>query len=451
MNIPTDFINRMKSMLGDEFHGFYEAFLNAPSYTALRLNTLKTNSLPKIDGTQENVEWCKNGFYCDKSKISGTHPYHMAGLFYFQEPSAMATVEAADISEGDFVLDLCAAPGGKSTQAAAKLCGKGLLIANEIIQKRAQILSENIERMGIKNAIVTNESPQKLEEKYPLFFDKIIVDAPCSGEGMFRKEELAASEWSIEHTKSCGARQKNILDSAVKMLNNGGTLIYSTCTFAPEENEQVAEYLIFEHGLIPQEPQALDMLSCGRAEWSKNGTDMSFSRRIFPHIHKGEGHFVAVFKKPDGENITNSYKEKKPDDKTVSSIKLYRDFEKANLNISLDGHFKLFGDNLYLLPYPIDIDRIKVLRYGLHLGTIKKNRFEPAHALALSLSRNDFKNAIDVSADSNDANNYMRGHTLECNFNGYGAICVDTFPLGWGKASNGVFKNHYPKHLRLPN
>ena len=240
MELKTEFTERMKKMLGDEYEEFYNAYINAPLYSGIRINTLKANAKDTVlsaTGELEPVLWCKNGFYADKTIISGNHPLHCAGLFYFQEPSAMAVVEALPLNEGDKVLDLCAAPGGKSTQAAAKLGKNGILVANEIVKKRADILSENIERMGISNAVVTNETPQKLCEKYTAFFDKVIVDAPCSGEGMFRKEPQAVTEWSIEHTVSCGVRQKNILECAVKMLKAGGMLVYSTCTFAPEENE----------------------------------------------------------------------------------------------------------------------------------------------------------------------------------------------------------------------
>lgn len=452
MNLPEKFTERMKHMLKDEYSEFINAFENAPVYAGIRVNALKEDArsaVLSVWGELECIPWCSDGFYADKSKISGNHPYHMAGLIYFQEPSAMSAVAALPIDKGDFVLDLCAAPGGKSTQAAAKLNGTGLLVANEIIKKRADILSENIERMGIKNAVITNETPQRLAEKYPEFFDKIIVDAPCSGEGMFRKEPQAIEEWSIEHTISCKERQKHILDCAVKMLKNGGIIVYSTCTFSPEENEQVTAYLIENHNLTLCDT-SLDMLSEGKSEWSNSEHDMSKTRRIFPHKQKGEGHFIALFKKPGETSAADSRRvQKKPDSRLCEAVSLYRKFEKETLNITLDGDFVLFGDNLYLKPQGIDVDKIKVVRLGLHLGVAKKNRFEPSHALCLALTKKDFKSAVNFNCESRELNAYLMGNIIDCNKKGWTAVLADTFPIGWGKASSGVLKNHYPKFLRL--
>lgn len=454
MNLPEKFTIRMKEMLKSEYTDFITAFETSPVYSGIRINTAKEGAKEAVlssFGDLEPAPWCADGFYADKSVISGNHPLHMAGLFYFQEPSAMSAVSALPIEQGDFVLDLCAAPGGKSTQAGAKLNGSGLLISNEIIKKRADILSENIERMGLKNTVVTNETPQRLSEKYIEFFDKIIVDAPCSGEGMFRKEPQAIEEWSIEHTISCGTRQKRILDCAVKMLKSGGMLVYSTCTFAPEENEQIAAYLINTHGLELCETN-LDMLDSGKTEWSNSEHDMSKTRRIFPHHQKGEGHFIALFKKSgatDNSEKKQAKKAAKPNTALNDAVTLYRKFEKEALNTQLNGDFKLFGDNLYLLPQNLDIDKIKVLRYGLYLGIIKKNRFEPSHALAMALKKEAFKSAVDFSSDSGEINSYLKGNVIECDKNGWTAVLTNGFPIGWGKASGGVLKNHYPKAFRL--
>lgn len=459
--LPEKFVKRMKDMLGDEYDEFTDAFLNAPVYSGIRVNSAKNGAreavMAKFSET-ESVPWCADGFYADKSDISGNHPYHIAGLIYFQEPSAMSAAEALPIEKGDFVLDLCAAPGGKSTQAGAKLNGSGLLVSNEIVKKRADILSENIERMGIRNAVVTNETPQRLAEKYPEFFDKIIVDAPCSGEGMFRKEPRAAEEWSLEHTISCGERQKHILDCAVRMLCEGGMIVYSTCTFAPEENEQVAAYLI-ESGLTLCDT-GLDMLDRGRTEWSKSEYDMTKTRRIFPHHQKGEGHFIALFKKGEKKTEKTLKNTEKTPKKTLKkgvkntyfpaeAVSLYKKFEKEALNISLDGDFVLFGDNLYLKPEGIDIDKIRVVRCGLHLGEVKKNRFEPSHALCLALEKNDFKSVLDFEADSDILRDYMTGNVIECSQSGWTAVLADGFPIGWGKASGGMLKNRFPKFMRL--
>lgn len=449
MELPEKFILRMKKMLGAEYDEFIEACEKMPVYSGIRINTLKDGAAEAVfdvTGKLESVPWCGEGFYADKTVISGNHPYHCAGLVYFQEPSAMCAASGLPICEGDKVLDLCAAPGGKTTQAAAKLNGNGLIVANEIVKKRADILSENVERMGITNAVVTNESPQKLAEKYPNFFDKIIVDAPCSGEGMFRKEQAAAEEWSIEHTVSCAVRQKHILDCAVKMLAPNGMIVYSTCTFAPEENEKIAAYLIEEYGMELLEMPELSMLERGRTEWSETDFDMDGTYRIFPHRQKGEGHFAALFKKNGGEEYSKTRGKAKKEDER---LKFWRDFEKKFLNTELEGEFVFFGDKLYLKPGGLDIDKIKIVRCGLHLGEVKKNRFEPSHALAIALKKEDFKNTENFLCEAEEIKTYLSGDVIKSDKNGWCAVCVDSYPLGWGKASGGILKNHYPKYLRI--
>lgn len=462
MKLPYKFEERMREMLGSEYAEFADAFQNEPIYSGIRVNTLRPGAheaVKKAFGAIESIPWCADGFYADKSKISGNHPFHLAGLIYFQEPSAMCSAAALPIEEGDFVLDLCAAPGGKSTQAGAKLNNTGLLVANEIVRSRAEILSSNIERMGLTNAVVTNESPDALAEKYPEFFDKIIVDAPCSGEGMFRKEPQAVTEWSIEHTVSCGERQKNILSSALLMLKPGGMLMYSTCTFAPEENEKIAAWLIEKDMELVEMPE-LSMLTPGKTEWSGTGIDMSRTRRIFPHKNKGEGHFAALFKKPDSLSSDVEKREKKRKSKSKgkntadksaleAAVGLYREFESRVMRVKLDGEFVMFGDRLYLKPEGIDVHGIKVLRCGLELGIIKKNRFEPSHALALALNESELKSCISLDISDERLIKYLSGEVIPCEQNGWCAVCAEGFCIGWGKCSGGQMKNHYPKGLRL--
>lgn len=442
MQLPEKFSDRMKTMLQDEYEDFARAFKDEPIYRGMRINSLKSGAEEQILSAfldLEKVLWCDNGYYIDKEILSGKSPYHMGGLVYFQEPSAMSTVEALGINKGDFVLDLCAAPGGKSTQAAEKLSGTGLLVANEIVQKRSLILAENIQRMGIKNAVVTNESPERLAEKYPSFFDKIIVDAPCSGEGMFRKEPQAVTEWSEEHTKSCAVRQKNILKSAFSMLKKGGRLVYSTCTFAPCENEGVADWILSEFDDVKLCAITIDGLSDGKGEYINSGYDLSGTKRIFPHRAKGEGHYVALFEKAEGEarDYIKEYK--------CSFSDIFREFEKNNLNCKLGGYIINFADKLYLMPEKIDIDKIKVQLPGLFLGVCKKGRFEPSHALCLALGKDDFKSKIELS----DMGKYFRGETVPCDNTGWTAVLYNGYPMGWGKASDGVLKNHFPKYLRF--
>ncbi len=451
MNLPKDFTDRMKTMLSKEYDAFSETFNSEIFYTGIRLNPGKNNTVNLFSDILkecEKVPWCKDGYYCTKDKISGNHPYHIAGLCYFQEPSAMSCVEALDIQPDDFILDLCAAPGGKSTQAGAGLSENGLLISNEIIPKRASILAQNIERFGFSNTIVTNENPEKLSQKFPEFFDKIIVDAPCSGEGMFKKEPQAITEWSINHTLTCAQRQKHILDCAYKMLRPGGFIAYSTCTFAPCENEGVIDYMLSEYPDLSLAPTGLDMLSCGNSEWVNSSFDLSHTRRIFPHINKGEGHFIALLRK-DGIPGERILPVPKPDKSASYAIKLYEKFEKEYLNISLKGCFRLFGDNLYIIPHGIDTDKLKLVRAGLHLGVCKKDRFEPSHALALALDYNDFKNKISFAPTDKELIEYLHGNIINSDISGYTIVAVDKNPMGWAKGSCGVLKNHFPKNLRI--
>ncbi|MBQ7793466.1 MAG: RsmB/NOP family class I SAM-dependent RNA methyltransferase [Clostridia bacterium] len=437
MVLPQDFADKMRDMLGDEYAEFCKAFCAEENFCGIRINTLKKGArvaVSKVLGGFDTVPWCENGCYGTKELLSGKHPYHAAGLFYFQEPSAMAAVPVLGIKHGDRVLDLCAAPGGKATQAAAELAGTGLLVANEIIPQRAKIVSENIERMGVKNAVVTNETPERLAEKFPEEFDSIILDAPCSGEGMFRKEPQAISEWSLAHSETCAVRQKKIADCAVKMLAAGGRLVYSTCTFAHCENEGVAEYITKTYPEMKLIKISENSLLDGYDAEGK-------TKRIFPHKMRGEGHFIALFQK-DGErpprNVQKKAKKIPPEAEA---------FIRENLNCELSGEPVLFGDRLYLLPEPLDLDKIKVLRAGLELGEVRKGRFIPSHALALALEGKDFKNTVNPSAE--DIARFMHGETLSAESGGWCGVLADGYPLGWGKCSGGILKNHYPKHLRI--
>lgn len=424
MTLPEKFCERMKNDLGSEYLDFIKSYDEEP-YIGLRVNTLKLTARDfknTVDFCGENVQWCSTGFYYDGKK--GSHPSSIAGLFYSQEPSAMIAAELADVREGNKVLDLCAAPGGKSTQLAAKLNGSGLLVSNEVNAGRAKILCENIERMGIRNAVVTNMYPEKLEKLFPEFFDKIVVDAPCSGEGMFRKDDVAVQEWSMEHTASCAERQLLILDSAYKMLAPGGKLVYSTCTFSRAENEEAAE------------------------KFADKYPDITLTKmhRLMPHRIKGEGHFSALFEKK-GEGIPRRYTQ--PVCAKKDMVEAYRSFEKENLNTVLEGVFVSFGDFLYLMPREmISLDKIKCIRPGLQLGEIRKGRFVPSHHLCMALKKEDFKRKISLSDEQIAL--YIKGEAIAHNSEkGYGAMLyAEEFPIGWYKFSDGYAKNHYPKHLR---
>lgn len=451
MNLPEKFCERMKAMLGAEYDRFISSYSNEPE-RGIRINTNKCGNIDAAAaklGLTDRIQWCKAGYYASES-ISGNHPYHAAGAIYFQEPSAMCAAEGLPLTDNAMILDLCAAPGGKTTHIASRMKNKGLLVSNEIIKKRASILSENVERMGFTNIIVTNESPSALAQRFESFFDGIIVDAPCSGEGMFKKEPKAIEEWSVEHSLSCAVRQKNILDDAYKMLKPGGYIMYSTCTFSYDENEEVVRYMVEKYNMEICEIPCLSMLSPGIGDFP--GIDKC--RRIFPHKHRGEGHFAALLKKTEYNTASeNTALKKKKNVKTDAflnqAVNLYRDFEKKYLKTELDGHFVLFGENLYLLPEQLSIDKLRIVRCGLHLGTVKRGRFEPAHALSHALNTENYINTVDFNIDSAELKKYMLGDILQGNTNGWCIISADGYPIGWGKCSGGIIKNHYPKALRL--
>lgn len=395
MNLPIEFEKKMKAFLGDEWDDFLYSYDNN-RFQALRFNTLKVQSPEermrilktlKIS-SDKKVSWANEAYYFDENVRPGKHPYHEMGLYYIQEPSAMSAAALLAPKPGMRVLDLCAAPGGKSTQLATYLGDSGLLVSNEINTQRSRILSQNIERMGIKNAIVTNEDSFVLASHFPGFFNAIQVDAPCSGEGMFRKLPEAIEQWSMENVAICAERQKEILDNAAVMLKPGGTIVYSTCTFSKEENEDVIEYFLERHPDFTLEEM----------------------ERFWPHKVDGEGHFVAKLvrrgcvdtdlkadrKTKKNKNSKNRKNETKPA-LTKENMKLLSEFLDETISEDVAAWIKnsrlvMFGEQLYRLPdMEVDIKGLKVQRAGLHIGEFKKQRFEPSHSLALALKLNDAK------------------------------------------------------------
>lgn len=427
--LPEAFLNRIASQLGGEYDDFLKS-LERPRAVALRFQPLK-GKRPDLPFVTERVPWEEQGFYYDLSARPGLHPYHEAGVYYLQEASAMAPVALLGARAGERICDLCAAPGGKSTQIAAYLQGEGLLLCNEIHPTRAKILSRNIERMGIANALVTNEHPENLAKKLPAFFDRVLVDAPCSGEGMFRKEEAAVTDWSQETVEMCARRQREILDSAARLLRAGGRLVYSTCTFSPEENEQTVAQFLREHPDFS--PEMVD------APWFAPGENGSY--RLWPHKLRGEGHFLAVLRKAGDEEPMGEFGfgEKLP--------KLWTEFARE-MQIELPrGKAITFANTLFWAPEEMpDLRGLKVLRPGLALGEVKKDRFEPAHALALWLG--GCARTADFGADSAEIRAYLHGETVPCTQKGWTLVQVDGYGIGWGKGDGRVLKNHYPKGLR---
>ena len=426
---PKAFLDRMKDQLGQEYPAFLES-LERPRAVALRLNPLK-GEMPQLSFVTEPVPWEPMGWYYDPNQRPGLHPYHEAGVYYLQEASAMAPVALLDPQPGEFICDLCAAPGGKTTQIAGRMAGEGMLLCNEINPKRAKILSRNIERMGVANALVTNEHPQRLAQRFAGLFDRVLIDAPCSGEGMFRKEEAAVTDWSPETVEMCARRQAEILDSGAQLVKPGGRLVYSTCTFAPQENEQAIGAFLQRHPEFS--PETVE------APWFTPGPDGSF--RMWPHKLLGEGHFAAVLRKDGGQEATcrEMAGEKLP--------KQWQEFAK-DLTIELpEGKAVGFGSGIYWAPVGMpDLSGVKVLRPGLELGELKKDRFEPAHALALWLKTAARKQ--NFAADSAQIKAYMHGETIASGQRGWCLVSVDGFSLGWGKGDGNCLKNHYPKGLR---
>ena len=516
--LPEQFTNRMKEMLKEEYEDFAACYGNDHAHS-LRINPLKgtkeqydqTSVFKEREPLKEQVAWEENGFYYEDSLQPGKHPFHEAGVYYIQEASAMAPAAICKRTDPNFVnsadsrffgeriLDLCAAPGGKSTQMASAMEGRGILFSNEIHPTRAKILSENIERMGIVNDIVLNHDPKVLAERFPSYFHRILVDAPCSGEGMFRKKEEAVEQWSLDNVELCAQRQEEILESAYTMLMSGGILVYSTCTFAPEEDEEMIAHFLTEHPdmkLLPvplvggMEPglamsESLMKLLQNQGQSEKDTAydieegvckELHKTIRLWPHKVKGEGHFAALLQKEGTLSViqevsgmqdkeckkskkgSSFQKGKDKKNQSVSNqmtgvIAAFEQFEAQTLNPSWregkeGASYLTFGDQLYLAPEGTpDLHGLKVLRPGLHLGTCKKGRFEPSHALALSLKSKDVKDTIDLSVE--DAIKYIEGYTFPAeNRKGWCLVTVEGYSLGFGKAAGGSLKNHYPKGLR---
>lgn len=451
MSLPPKFAERMKLILKDKYCLFENEFKNN-TYRALRLNTLKCDGiiLKEIFSLNEPTPFCKNSYYLPKTvQKPGNHPLHHAGAFYMQEPSASSVVEAIGINEGDFVLDLCAAPGGKSTQVAAKLNGTGVLLSNEFVGSRVGALVSNIERMGINNAVVTSARPDVLCSHLTKVFDKVIVDAPCSGEGMFRKEAAAVENWSVENVLACAERQKKILQSASECVKDGGKIVYSTCTYAFEENEGVvADFLKNNpdfHLVKPEITFGEDALQ----EFAPDVTNIQYARRIF-NFNGGEGHFVAVMQRNGETDKTEVQFDVKNDKKSADILKVFNEFFKENFIDETLENVQIIGDKVYIVPFDFGFSGVQIARSGIFAGTVRNNRFVPEHAL-FNNAKFTAKNVLDLTLNDNRVEKFLHGEEIYCDtkLKGYTQVKVSGIPLGFGKASNGTLKNHYPKGLRI--
>lgn len=464
MNLPEAFSDKMRTLMGSEAFAALADSYNRSAYKGIRTNTLKVDNRRMrslFPFETKAVPWCPTGFYIGGDVRPGKQVGYYAGLYYVQEPTAMTPAEALGAEPGDRVLDLCAAPGGKSTQLACKLNGRGVLISNEIVKSRSAVLASNMERMGIANSVILSAAPDKLTAGFAGYFNKILVDAPCSGEGMFRKDPDVLAEWQPERVIQCAARQWEILKTVDQLLAPGGELVYSTCTFSPEENEQIVERLIAtdRYEVVPLALPGL--ADHGRPEWAATGERrVAGTLRIMPNHVAGEGHFVAKMRKlRDAENadmpVRRSKNKKRRSIWTRPAKKERADFHRFLKETALslpDKDLWQAGDKLFAAPEgfaPRRLEGLKTLRFGLELGVFKTGRFEPAHALAMALMPENGGRRHEVtSADEVFA--YLKGEPLRAaGLRGWTAVTWQGYPLGWGKASEGVIKNHYPKGLRI--
>ncbi len=438
------FLLKIKSLLKDEFDEFLK-YYEGENFKGLRANTLKCTPQKLeslLDFEIKPTPFCDCGYYIPNNiKSLGNSPLHHCGAFYIQEPSATSAVTMLDVQEGDLVLDLCAAPGGKSTQIAAKLNSTGLLWSNEIVKSRANILLSNIERMGVKNAVVSNCKPDVLCERLYGCFDKVLVDAPCSGEGMFRKNSEARTEWSEEHVKSCAERQLLILNSAKNALKDGGVMVYSTCTFSEEENEVVITHFLRENPDFELEDANVNF---GRPT-------LEYARRIFP-MDGGEGHFAARLKKRGkAYKVGNIIPQKNKNNKVLENA--FNFYDQIFIGRPFGERLEIVNNKIIILPeyYNFNTNGLNVLRAGVVLGEILKNRIEPHHSAFTAAKPEECTSVADYDRNDENIKKYLHGEEIEVNSDakGYSAVCVNSMTLGFGKASNGRLKNKYPKGLRV--
>ena len=469
--LPLPFLERMKEMLGNDYDTFLQSYENPRTY-GLRINTAKLScqDFEKLSPFEiRPIPWISNGYFYDEESRPARCAYYQAGLYYLQEPSAMTPASRLPIEPGDFVLDLCAAPGGKATALGAALNDTGFLLANDISTSRARALLRNLELFGIKNMLVTDEKPARLAQRFPAFFNKILLDAPCSGEGMFRKEEALARDWTPEKSAELSDIQKDLILKAADMLRPGGMMLYSTCTFSPCEDEEVVAYLLQERpDMELMEMPGYEGFSEGRPEFASEPVSQgSFAPsslrkcvRIFPHKMDGEGHFLALFHKK-GDSLPPFFRPagKGPDKNTRKWLEEF--FAEIGLHTLGGQEFdwnrvEIRKDKVYYqLPFPLDLRGISFLRNGLYLGDLKKNRFEPSQPLALALHKEDIEATISLSVSDERITRYLKGETLNiepeeaARKKGWHLLCADGYPIGFGKLVNGILKNKYPAGWRV--
>ena len=477
--LPQAFLERMEEMLKEEFPAFLESY-QAPRQFGLRINIKKISVEKFLEISPFHltpIPWVENGFFYGSEDRPSRHPYYQAGLYYLQEPSAMTPASRLPVSPGDMVLDLCAAPGGKATELGSRLKGRGLLVANDISSSRAKALMRNLELWGIENSLVTTETPRRLAQVFPEYFHKILIDAPCSGEGMFRKDPDVAKTWDPSRPDYFSSQQKEIVARGISMLRPGGMLLYSTCTFSPQENEGVISFILenfpqMELLYIP----GYQGFSQGCPQWGNKDPRLKKCVRIFPHHMEGEGHFLALLtKKDEGTPVfatenepdilpspapSRNRKERNSSQKASGPDKASRAlledfFHDVSLPLDL-SRLEVRNAHVYALPGagPESVKGLKFLRWGLYLGELKKKRFEPSQPLALTLSAGDYPRVLNLSSSDQRIDRYLGGETLILDPSeagkgpGWYLVCADGYSLGWGKVSGNLLKNKYPAGWR---
>jgi NOL1/NOP2/sun family putative RNA methylase len=478
MDLPVEFLERMQRLLGDAYEPFLATY-GQPRHFGLRVNTMKISvdefvRLAPFHLTP--IPWTDNGFFYEREDDPARHPFYYAGLYYLQEPSAMTPASVLPVQPGDHVLDLCAAPGGKATALAARLRGKGLLVANDLSASRAKALLKNLEIFGTRNAFVTNAPPHKLAEQFEEAFDRILVDAPCSGEGMFRKDIANARAWSLERVATCARTQREITRQAVRMLRPGGTMLYSTCTFSAEENEGTIAWLLstypelelvdipmyegFSHG-IPEALAQIDPAVFGEPEklpelmQADKWDVLRKCVRIFPHCMDGEGHFLALLRKRGEWTPIHTRPVRSSKRPGKEEAKVLQEFLQDIPDIPMD-QIELYNGQAYYMANPPQIrGGIPFLRSGLYLGELKKNRFEPSQSLAMALAGDGYPSTVNLDQSDPRVRRYLCGETVEASdlpvarSKGWQLVCVNGYPLGWGKLVNGTLKNKLHSGWRM--
>ncbi len=465
--LPKEFAERMKALLGKESEKFFAEIENNPAQRSFRINETKltAEAFEKINPEikRKKADFPPNAYYTDELLL-GFSPAHHAGMIYVQDPSAMATVHALEIKKGWKILDSCSAPGGKTTQLSAAAGKEGIVVANEYDAKRSRILYGNVERMGDKNTVVLNLDTAVLAETYREVFDLVLADAPCSGEGMFRKNSRAIDEWSIENVKMCAHRQREILNNVSECVAKGGYLLYSTCTFSLEENEMNVDWFLREHSEFE-----LCQVSDGVLKVTSDGinfdgcqNDMAFTRRYYPHISRGEGQFIALMRKTEAIFEKNNDRKKKKDDKNakkptkeqIAALEIAKNFLKENLLEMPKNELFVLGNYIYLKP-DVELPSFGVVSVGACVGEIQKNRLIPHHQLFSAYGKH-FRRQLCLPCKSKELQDYLLGLEIsadglllnDCDTDGYCAVTVEGVALGGGKVSQNKCKNHYPRGLR---